>query len=97
MLIEKPFSDGDVVSLKLTSGEEVVARFRSDTEQSITIEQPMTLVNTPQGIGLMPYMFTVEEGQELKLPKSSIVVNTHTRSETASDYLSRTTGLQMVS
>ena len=97
MLLNKPFSDGDVISMKLISGEEVVARFRGETPDTITLEKPMSLVNTPQGIGLIPYMFTVDDSAELVIGRSVIMVCVVTRKETANDYLQRTTGLQMVS
>ena len=43
--------DGDLVTLKLTSGEEVIAKYlgRTDT-QYISIEKALVLMNGPQGL-----------------------------------------------
>jgi hypothetical protein len=97
MLLKVPYKNGDVITLKLSSGEEIVARFRGDETESFTIEQPMSLINTPHGIGLVPYMFTVDPGEHLVISKRGVIVHSATRKETANDYLRQTTGLQMVS
>ena len=41
MLIERGFTSADVVSLKLINGEELIARFESETADMIKIIKPM--------------------------------------------------------
>ena len=43
MIIEKPYEVGDVISIKLTSGEEVIARLEKKGTSSMTIKKPMML------------------------------------------------------
>jgi len=41
--------DGDLVTLKLTSGEEVIAKYLSRTDsQYVSIEKALVLMNGPQ-------------------------------------------------
>ena len=44
MLIEAPYKYGDTVSLKLSSGEEIVARLDSETPTEYTLKKPMVLI-----------------------------------------------------
>ena len=40
MLIEAPYTVGDTVSIKLSSGEEVVARLEAESGDKITVVKP---------------------------------------------------------
>jgi len=41
MLIEAPYKIGDVVSLKLSSGEEILGRLESEDTNNYTLKKPM--------------------------------------------------------
>ena len=58
-------NEGDTVSIKFTSGEEIIARYLSQDEAVVNIQRPMALVNLSSGIGLGPFMFTVPKFGEL--------------------------------
>ena len=57
----------DTVSIKLMSGEEIVARFIEHDNDYITVQRPMAIVNLPSGVGLGPFMFTVPQHGEFKI------------------------------
>ena len=61
----------DTVSIKLMSGEEIVARFIEHDSDYITVQRPMAIVNLPSGVGLGPFMFTVPQHGEYKIVKHS--------------------------
>jgi hypothetical protein len=44
MLIETPYKVGDVITIKLTSGEELVGKFEADDDTKIKVNKPLTLV-----------------------------------------------------
>ena len=46
MIIEKPYDVGDVLSIKLSSGEEMVCRLEKKGEKTLTVKKPMMLVGT---------------------------------------------------
>ena len=58
MLVENVYKEGDTVSIKITSGEEVVGRLVEETPSHVKLKKPMMVVMSGQGIGLAPYMFT---------------------------------------
>lgn len=95
MLLEKPKAQGDVVSMKLTSGEEVIARFEEETATGIKVTKPMVLSMTQQGVGMMPYMFTVNPNTAVTFNHSTVAVLSVTDEDFAKQYTTSTTGIQM--
>lgn len=95
MLIEAPFKTGDTVSLKLTSGEEVVGRFDNDTSGNITLMKPMMLVIQQEGIGLGPFMFSVSPDTKFQFKSNAISCMAKTETDIAKQYTQSTTGIQL--
>ena len=60
MLIDKGVTIGEVVTLKLTSGEELVAKLEEETATYYKLSRPMVIGMGQKGPGLMPYLFTVD-------------------------------------
>lgn len=96
MLIEAPYKEGDTVSFKLSSGEEIVARLEKETEKSYTLKKPMVLVAQQQGLGLAPFMFSVNPDGKFVLQANSVSCVAKTEEEIGKQYLSQTSGLAMV-
>ena len=72
MLIDKGVSAGEVVTLKLTSGEEIVAKLTEETATYYKLSKPMVIGMGQKGPGLMPYLFTVSPDKEIKLPSQDV-------------------------
>lgn len=95
MLIETPYKDGDTVSIKMSSGEEVIARLDSETETEIALVKPLMLVVQQQGMGLAPFMFSVTPDTKIKMAKSNVICIAKTAKDIADQYTQQTTGIQM--
>lgn len=93
MLVEKTFNKNDTVTLKLTSGEELVGRYVSEDFTSITLYKPMVLIANGQGIGLGPYLLTVSPDENVKMLLSAVVTIAKTEKTMATQYVSSTTGI----
>ena len=93
MLIETPYKVGDTISLKLTSGEEVVARLEEETDATYTLHKPMVLVAGQQGLGLAPFMFSVSQDAKFKVNAGVVTCVLKTEKELASQYTQQTTGI----
>jgi len=93
MLIETPYKNGDVISMKLNSGEEVIAKLEDETETHVKVSKPLMVAATQQGLGLAPFMFTVSQESDLKLKASNVLVIAKTEKDMASQYIQSTTGL----
>jgi hypothetical protein len=95
MLLEKPKTQGDVVTVKLNSGEEIIARFEGETATGVKITKPMMLSMSQQGVGMMPYMFTVNPNTSIVINHTAIAVLSTTDPDFAKQYTTSTTGIQM--
>lgn len=93
MIIETPYKSGDTVTLKIVGGEEVIGRFTDETASTITLDRPMAIMATGQGIGLGPFAFTINPTSKIAINKSAIVFVHKTDSEMASQYVKSTTGI----
>ena len=96
MLIETPYKEGDTVSFKLSSGEEIVARLESETEKSYTLKKPMVLVAQQQGLGLAPFMFSVSPDGKFVLQANSVSCIAKTEEEIGKQYVAQTSGIALV-
>lgn len=97
MLFEKSkFSDGDVVTLKLSAGEEVIGKYISEDLSTITLEKVVMLAMSQKGIGMAPYVMTVNPDSKLNFNKSLVTVIAEPDKEIANQYVFQTTGIQPV-
>lgn len=95
MLIDKGVTEGEVITLKLTSGEELVAKLVEDGAAYYKLSKPMVIGMGQQGPGLMPYLFTVHPDKEIKLQKSTVTVAEATDETFAKQFLESTTGIKL--
>ena len=96
MIIETPYKATDTITIRTTAGEELLARFIEENDKTLTVEKPMAVMVTQQGLGLGPFTFTVNPDSKLKLNKDTIVFIHKTDSEMAKQYVSNTSSIQMV-
>lgn len=96
MLLSKARAPGDVVTMKLSSGEELIARYEEETATGVKISKPMVLSMTPKGPGLMPYLFTVNPDNTIVIMHTAVIVIADTDKDFANQYLQSTTGISLV-
>ena len=96
MLIDKGVSEGEVITLKLTSGEETVAKLAEESPTYYKLSKPMVIGMGAKGPGLMPYLFTVNPDKDVKLLKQTVTVAEPTDAEFAKQFLETTSGIKLV-
>lgn len=95
MLLEKQLSAGDVVTLKLNSGEELIARYEGETADHVKIEKPLALVAGGKSLGMIPWIF-LGDGSTVKVNKFAIVAGPMlSKKDAAAQYLEGTTGIAL--
>lgn len=95
MLISKGVSEGEVITLKLTSGEEIVAKLVEDGASYYKLNRPMVIGMGQKGPGLMPYLFTVSPDRDIKLQKNTVTVAEATDEVFAKQFIETTTGIAL--
>lgn len=96
MIIETPYKATDTITLKITNGDEIIGRFIEEDNNTITVNKPLALMATQQGIGLGPWTFTVNPDSKIKINKSAVVFVHKSDDSMAKQYISSTSGIQMV-
>jgi hypothetical protein len=96
MLIDRGVAEGEVVTFKLTSGEELVAKLVEDGAVYYKLSRPMVIGMGQHGPGLMPYLFTVNPDKDVKLNKSVVAMAEATDKQFADQFIQSTTGIKLV-
>jgi hypothetical protein len=96
MIIETPYKEGDTVSFKLSSGEEIVARLEKESTTEYTVKKPMVLIAQAEGLGLAPFMFSVSPDAKFNIKSTSVSCVAKTQEEIAKQYTAQTSGIQIV-
>ena len=95
MLIDKGVTVGEVITIKLTSGEELIAKLVEDNPLRCKLNRPMVLSAGQQGIGMVPYLFTVHPDKDVSLNKATITMIEPTAKEFSDAYLQNTPGIKL--
>jgi hypothetical protein len=95
MLIDRGVTEGEVVTLKLLSGEEVVAKYIEETSKGYKVNKPMALSMSPQGIGMIPFAMTVDMEKDITINASAVIAIESTDKQFADAYIQNTTGIKL--
>jgi len=94
MLNNKGFSSGDVVSIKLINGDEIIAKFEKEDNETITINRPLALTMNGQGLGMIPWVFLGKDGS-ITISKANTFFVVESKGEAATQYTEGTTGIAL--
>lgn len=104
MLLQKPIESGDIIAIKLSTGEELIAKLNSVGNDNIVISKPLTvtLAQDPRtgsvGIQMLPYFVLCGDADaKLTIKDSHIVTRTLANENAKSGYIQNTTGLTVAS
>lgn len=89
--------ENEVYTFKLNSGEEVIAKVKSINDDHILLTEPLSVAPGPQGMGLVPSIFTSEPGSDVRLNTNSVSLSSQTEDNIKLKYLEATTGISVPS
>ena len=94
MLKTNKFKNGDIISAKLISGEEIVAKLGEETDTTYEFDRPVSLSIGSQGAALTPYMITASaENLNIVVDKNKVIAVAEAQKEVCTEYTKATTGL----
>lgn len=94
MLLEKPIASGDVVSVKLANGEEIIARLEEETDAHIKITKPLSVTLGAQGLGMIPFMFLGNK-DTVTIKQMHVLAIAPAKKDAADQYVQGTTGIAL--
>lgn len=87
---------GKVYTLKFNSGEEVVAKMTAEgVGNFIEVSEPVSIAPGPQGMGLVPSMFTADPSQSVTINTNNIAMYAETEDSVKMKYIEATTGIKI--
>lgn len=95
MLLEKPLQSNDVITVKLLTGEELLARFHSENENELVVTKASVIAANPNGMGMIPWMISARP-REIKLNKQTVVAFAKTEKEIADKFTEMTSEIKMI-
>jgi hypothetical protein len=85
----------EVYTLKLNSGEELVSKITSVSDTDVGLHDPLSVAPGPQGVGLIPSLFTADPKGDTRLNKNSIAIYALADASIKSKYIEATTGIKI--
>ena len=93
MLIEAPYKVGDIVTLKMVGGDEVVAKLDEKIDGAYILAKPLVVMMAQQGFGLAPFVLIANQEARLMVNADAVICITKTFDRVAKEYIKQTTGL----
>ena len=87
----------EVYTFKLVSGEELISKVVGIEEDQLLLTEPLSVAPNPQGMGLMPSMFTAEKDKIVPLNTKAITMFCVTADQIRIKYIEATTGITTAS
>ena len=95
MLINKGITPGEIVTIKTTAGEEIVAKLVEENPMGITVAKPLVLTAGQKGIALVPFLFTTDPDANITISNGTVMVLAPTVKDAADTYIQNTTGIKL--
>lgn len=84
---------GEIYTLKLTSGEEITCKIFNRFADTIEVTQPISMVLGPQGLQMMPSLFSANQDKTVHINTATIVMQAEPREDVRAKYIEATTGI----
>jgi predicted Mrr-cat superfamily restriction endonuclease len=95
MLISKKYGAGDIVSFKIVTTEEIVAKIVEVTSEGYLVNRPCTIIPSQQGIGLMQSLISADINNDILLRNEHVIMHALSIEDIAAHYIRTTTGVQI--
>lgn len=84
---------GEIYTFKMISGEEVTAKIIAHFSNNIEVTQPISMVLGPQGLQMMPCLFSSNSDKNVYINTTAIAMAAETRDDVRNKYIEATTGI----
>ncbi len=82
-----------IYTFKLNTGEELVAKLTTINPDHLVIQHPILTVLSPQGLQMMPGLFSANMDKTVRLNNSSWAMIAETRDDVRDSWIQATTGI----
>ena len=93
MLKEKTYNSGDIVTVYLQTGQEILGKFVSEDDTSTVLTKPLTVAIGPQGAAFQTFTVTGDSEKNVSFKTGKIISVLKTNEATSSSYIEATSGI----
>ena len=83
-----------VVTIKLASGEEVIAKYVGSTESEINVEKPLAIMMSPQGLAFATFAPTMDHSKGVRIARQGIITMGPALDKLATEYANATSPIK---
>lgn len=80
------YKDGDLITLKLASGEEVIANYKGNDDSSVSIEKALVLMQGPQGLAFGTFFSTARQDEVIRISKAQVIAIAYINDKIEGEY-----------
>jgi hypothetical protein len=96
LVSRKKYDNGDVVSFRLVTGDEIIARVAEDNETDFVVDKPCTVLPSERGMGLIQTVMTADQDRKFTLNKNHVIMSGPSIDAMQKHYLKTTTGIEPI-
>ena len=90
MLKEKICEKGDIVTIYLQTGQEILGKLDSEDDNYIVITKPLTIAMGPKGAAFQTFTVTGDSENNVYFKQGKVITMLKTRKDTADSYTEAT-------
>ena len=90
MLKEKTYENGDIVTIYLQTGQEILGKLDSEDDNYIVITKPLTIAMGPKGAAFQTFTVTGDSENNVHFKQGKVISMLKTRKDTAESYTQAT-------
>ena len=96
LVSNQKYANGDVVSFKMVTGDEIIAKVLEQTDEGFSVSAPCTVMPSQQGLGLMQSLFSAKEDVKIFLSKNHVMFHAESIEQMRVHYIKTTTGVDVI-
>lgn len=95
---KREFSNGEVIVLKMISGEEVIMKVESESvfPETLIVRHPHVISTNGEAFALMPYIITADEDRPTEINTNNISAIAPPLKAISDVYIEKTSGIQLI-
>ena len=87
----------EVYTIKTNSGDEIITKVLEVYTDHLLVSDPVSVAPGPQGMGLIPSLFTADTSEKIRLNTNNVVMIVPTEDSVKMKYIEATTGIKVPS
>jgi hypothetical protein len=87
----------EVYTIKTNSGDEIITKVLEVNTDHLLVSDPVSVAPGPQGMGLIPSLFTGDTSEKIRLNTNNVVMIVPTEDSVKMKYIEATTGIKVPS